>query len=84
MPQATARIQQAAQRQQSLVLDLSVYIRVKVFAQGENQENNLFGTGTKVTARSQSIKNQISSVLVPFSLGRKQIRVASGEQPLAL
>ena len=51
MPQAAARIQQAAQRQQSLVLDSNVYIRVNVVAQGENQENHLIGTGTKVTGK---------------------------------
>ena len=60
MPQATARIQQAAQRQQSLVLDLNVYIRVNVVAQGENQENHLIDTGTKVTGKG---KGQIAEVL---------------------
>jgi hypothetical protein len=56
MPQAAARIQQAAQRQQSLVLDSNVYIRVNVVAQGENQENHLFGTRTKVTGKQGSEK----------------------------
>ena len=49
MPQAAARIQQAAQRQQSLVLDSNGYNRVNAVAQGGNQENHLIGTETKVT-----------------------------------
>ena len=41
---------------QSLVLDLSVYTRVNVLAQGENQENHLLCTGTKVTRANAGVR----------------------------
>ena len=65
MPQATA-IQQAAQRQQSLVLDSNCYTKVNGLAQGGEPRKSLVAKQARRSPRARAeLRSQIAEVKIP-------------------